>query len=276
MTFRRTISGMKIESENERWLLAMIAGPSSGTYSRPSTCGRKTSRSHGPRTTYFSSQYSTAPSPPVRRRPDTMHSLRIATRQSQTFHPPRHDRTPGSQSPSARSGRVALRLSRCIHGRRYSADEGRGWWVSAGDGRHGRRDNGLTASEYAAAGDVDPRVGEHLLDVLALDGIAAYLRPSSDMNPVTRTNVLPAARPTASTWTGCTCAPPATTSPGSTPVARMPPGAAEPAPPAWHRRPAGGPCQPTTPDIDEAWARIVEGYDRDPATRVRPGPWPRT
>ena len=52
--------------------------------------------------------------------------------------------------------------------------------MSAGDARHGRRDNGLVAAEYAAAGDVDPRVGEHLLDVLALDGIAAYLRPSSD------------------------------------------------------------------------------------------------
>ena len=27
VTFRLTISGMKIESENDRWLLAMIAGP---------------------------------------------------------------------------------------------------------------------------------------------------------------------------------------------------------------------------------------------------------
>ena len=39
VTFRLTTSGMKIESENDRWLLAMIAGPRSGTYSRPSTCG---------------------------------------------------------------------------------------------------------------------------------------------------------------------------------------------------------------------------------------------
>src|SRR5262245_25839991 len=54
-----------------------------------------------------------------------------------------------------------------------------------------RRDNGLVAAEYAPAGDVDPRVGEHLLDVLALDGIAAYLRPSSDLHPVTRTATLP-------------------------------------------------------------------------------------
>jgi hypothetical protein len=70
-----------------------------------------------------------------------------------------------------------------------------------GDARYGRRDNqgrrdnGLVAAEYASAGDVDPRVGEHLLDVLALEGIAAYLRPSTDLHPVTRSSSLPA-RPT--------------------------------------------------------------------------------
>ena len=55
----------------------------------------------------------------------------------------------------------------------------------------GRRDNGLDAADYAAAGDVDPRVGEHLLDVLAAGGIAAYLQPSADLNPITRTTTLP-------------------------------------------------------------------------------------
>ncbi len=67
--------------------------------------------------------------------------------------------------------------------------------MSVGDARHGRRDNGLVAAEYVVAGDVDPRVGEHLLDVLALDGIAAYLRPSTDLHPVTRSTILPS-RPT--------------------------------------------------------------------------------
>jgi hypothetical protein len=73
--------------------------------------------------------------------------------------------------------------------------------VAAGDARGGRRDNpgrrdnGLVAAEYAVVADVDPRIGEHLLDVLALDGIAAYLRPSTDLHPVTRTTSLPA-RPT--------------------------------------------------------------------------------
>ena len=65
----------------------------------------------------------------------------------------------------------------------------------SGDARHGRRDNGLVAAAYAAVGDVDPRIGEHLLDVLALEGIAAYLRPSSDLHPMTRSTTLPK-RPT--------------------------------------------------------------------------------
>ena len=60
------------------------------------------------------------------------------------------------------------------------AGRGRGvGWVSAGGARRGRRDNGLDAADYAVAGDVDPRVGEHLLDVLAAGGIAAYLQPSA-------------------------------------------------------------------------------------------------
>jgi hypothetical protein len=67
--------------------------------------------------------------------------------------------------------------------------------VTTGGARRGRRDNGLDAAEYAAAADVDPRVGEHLLDVLAAAGIAAYLQPSADLNPVTRTTTVPA-RPT--------------------------------------------------------------------------------
>jgi hypothetical protein len=51
------------------------------------------------------------------------------------------------------------------------------------------------AQEYAVVGDVDPRIGEHLLDMLAEGGIAAYLQPASDLHPLTRTTTLPA-RPT--------------------------------------------------------------------------------
>lgn len=67
--------------------------------------------------------------------------------------------------------------------------------MSAGGARRGRRDNGLDAADYAVAGDVDPRVGEHLLDILAAGGIAAYLQPSADLNPILRATTFPA-RPT--------------------------------------------------------------------------------
>ncbi|OLB81577.1 MAG: hypothetical protein AUI14_02815 [Actinobacteria bacterium 13_2_20CM_2_71_6] len=54
--------------------------------------------------------------------------------------------------------------------------------MTSGGARRGRRDNGLVAAAYAAAGDVDPRVGEHLLDVLAVRGIAAYPPAEPDMD----------------------------------------------------------------------------------------------
>ncbi len=58
-------------------------------------------------------------------------------------------------------------------------------------GRRGRRDNGLDAVLWSPLRDVDPRIGEHLLDVLHAVGIAAYLEPSADVGPYTRTVFLP-------------------------------------------------------------------------------------
>jgi hypothetical protein len=55
----------------------------------------------------------------------------------------------------------------------------------------GRRDNGLDAALWSPLRDVDPRVGEHLLDLLHAVGIAAYLEPSADVEPYTRTVSLP-------------------------------------------------------------------------------------
>ena len=57
--------------------------------------------------------------------------------------------------------------------------------------RRGRLDNGLDASLWSALRDVDPRIGEHLLDLLHAVGIAAYLEPSSDVEPYTRSVSLP-------------------------------------------------------------------------------------
>ncbi|UOY02978.1 hypothetical protein [Blastococcus sp. PRF04-17] len=55
----------------------------------------------------------------------------------------------------------------------------------------GRLDNGLDAALWSPVGDVDPRVGEHLLDLLQAVGIAAYLEPSADVGEYTRTVFLP-------------------------------------------------------------------------------------
>ncbi|MBA3523343.1 MAG: hypothetical protein H0T85_02075, partial [Geodermatophilaceae bacterium] len=57
--------------------------------------------------------------------------------------------------------------------------------------RRGRRHNGLEASFYVPLRDVDPRVGEHLLDLLREAGIAAYLEPTSDIDSYTRAVSLP-------------------------------------------------------------------------------------
>ncbi|MDK3255929.1 DUF308 domain-containing protein [Blastococcus capsensis] len=62
--------------------------------------------------------------------------------------------------------------------------------MTGGSGR-GRRDNGLRATLWSPVRDVDPRVGEHLLDVLEAAGIAAYLEPSADVAPYTRSVFLP-------------------------------------------------------------------------------------
>ena len=52
-----------------------------------------------------------------------------------------------------------------------------------------RRDNGLRADTFVALADVDPRLGEHLLDLLRLADIAAYLEPPGDPRVATRYRV---------------------------------------------------------------------------------------
>src|SRR5688572_30715397 len=57
---RRRTSGRKIESQNEMWLLARIAGPESGMFSMPSTRTRQKNRSTGVSRS-LSTQYAIAP-----------------------------------------------------------------------------------------------------------------------------------------------------------------------------------------------------------------------
>ncbi|PZG15252.1 hypothetical protein C1I95_20025 [Micromonospora craterilacus] len=125
--------------------------------------------------------------------------------------------------------------------------------MSAGGARRGRRDNGLDASEYAVAGDVDPRVGEHLLDVLAAGGIAAYLQPSADLNPVTRTTTVPP-RPVDRLYVD--------RSHLSTARDYLSQLSDE----------TGAGRADEEPDIDAEWARIVAGFHRSPGAGEHP--WP--
>jgi hypothetical protein len=137
--------------------------------------------------------------------------------------------------------------------------------VSTGGARRGRRDNGLDAADYAAAGDVDPRVGEHVLDVLAGEGIAAYLQPSADLNPILRATTLPG-RPTDRLYVDRTHLADARAT-----LDRLT-GGIGPLPPAVRdddRPHAGG----TQSDVDAEWAKIIAGYHTaaDPTAEA---PWP--
>jgi hypothetical protein len=166
------------------------------------------------------------------------------------------------------------------------------------------------ASAYEPVGDVDPRVGEHLLDVLGARGIAAYLQPSTDLHPITRTTSLPA-RPTdrlfvdreqvdtARSFVRRVTAEQAAeraaeqaAERGPEPVEDPPAVASEPESdgddPVDRRRdqsrrhvrrrtdpkPPAKAGEPHEPDVESAWAAIVAGYHltADPDSTADPGP----
>jgi hypothetical protein len=145
--------------------------------------------------------------------------------------------------------------------------------VSTGGARRGRRDNGLDAADYAAAGDVDPRVGEHLLDVLAAGGIAAYLQPSADLNPILRATTFPG-RPTDRLYVDRThlAEARATLNRLTGGVGPIPPAPPHEAGPAGGSQREAGPAGGSQREVDEEWAKIIAGFDDavDPTT----APWP--
>lgn len=156
-------------------------------------------------------------------------------------------------------------------------------------GSRGRRDNGLTAVAFLSVGDVDPRVGEHLLDVLYLNGIAAYLQPTVDYDAVTRAASLPR-QPTDRLWadrrraddaralvaaeaasagrSSSSAAAPPTAPPSDSPPSGSPSGPPPAGPP-----PSGATsARPDALDEDAAWADIVAFFDQEPSAVVPP--WP--
>jgi len=134
--------------------------------------------------------------------------------------------------------------------------------------RRGRRDNGLDAAAYIPLADVDPRVGEHLLDVLKLAGVPAYLEPSADVEPYTRALALPSP-PTDRLWvdqeqrTAAREIVAAESAEAQAFPTRPDPGGGD-------DRPSGG-----LADLDEerAWEEIVAAFDADVGTPAVP-PWP--
>ncbi len=125
--------------------------------------------------------------------------------------------------------------------------------------RRGRRDNGLDAQSFVPLRDVDPRVGEHLLDVLAAAGIAAYLEPTSDTDSYTRAVSLPSP-PSDRLWVDRASRPDATSLVAEHADDDM-------APPRSARA-------RSSRDLDEdaTWAQIVADYDRSSDSPVPP--WP--
>jgi hypothetical protein len=124
----------------------------------------------------------------------------------------------------------------------------------------GRRDNGLDATLWSPLRDVDPRVGEHLLDLLAASGIAAYLEPAADVGPYTRTVFLPSP-PSDRLFVDRTRRGDARAL-----LAQHADSLPEPPPPA--------PPRPTPPltDEDAEFARIVAAFEAEHGpTTVRPG-----
>ena len=136
----------------------------------------------------------------------------------------------------------------------------------AGDGRRGRRDNGLDAVAFVPLLDVDPRVGEHLLDVLASAGVPAYLEPSADVEPYTRALSLPSP-PTDRLWVDRDQRRQARVI-----VDAETPLGPRPVPPSRDDEPSHG---LSDAEEERAWQAIIAGFDApavDPHPPVRPGP----
>jgi hypothetical protein len=133
----------------------------------------------------------------------------------------------------------------------------------AAEGRRGRRDNGLDAVAYVPLLDVDPRVGEHLLDVLGSAGVPAYLEPSADVDTYTRALSLPSP-PTDRLFVDRDQRRQARQI-----VDAETPHGPRPVPPARDDEPSHGLADA---DEERAWQEIVAAFDAPPAEPPPAGP----
>ncbi|MBA2417306.1 MAG: hypothetical protein H0V64_15770 [Geodermatophilaceae bacterium] len=133
--------------------------------------------------------------------------------------------------------------------------------------RRGRRDNGLDASSFVPLRDVDPRVGEHLLDLLREAGIAAYLEPTSDVDSYTRAVSLPSP-PSDRLWVDRAARPDA----HSLIVEHSDDDPPDPPQPVTGRSGRGDASDVRGLDEKTIWAQIVADYDR--ASDAPVPPWP--
>ena len=159
----------------------------------------------------------------------------------------------------------------------------------------GRRGNGLSAPDWAALVDVDPRLSEALLGRLAAAEVAAYVEPALGANTFTRAATHPV-RPLDRLWVDPSRGDTARDVVGrevadlTALLAEQEPGATahglvHPVPRSAARRvlappPLPGPPVSSSPDPeprqedpDEAFRRIVEGFSREAPDSPVP-PWP--
>lgn len=126
--------------------------------------------------------------------------------------------------------------------------------MAAAERRRGRRDNGLDATDWRAVDDLDPRLVDEVLDLLATRGIAAYVQPTMDIDPITRSARVPD-RPTDRLF-----------------VDRAQVAAAKECLRALQERYRDAPVEPEPTDLDAAFAGIVASFDQPVDTAT--ASWP--
>jgi hypothetical protein len=133
------------------------------------------------------------------------------------------------------------------------------------------RDNGFVARHYVALADLDPRLAEAMLDVLKVEGIAAYVVPSTGRLGGYLEVHLPE-RPRDQLWVDREYHDRATALLAAHRVAEPSPTEAAPDPGSTDQSADALSMDALTPSTDDAWARIVAAFDSPAYSGA--APWP--